>query len=56
MEPRHFNQAALHPAPPAEMREFAFNELIGLEGPLLTLFENAATVILTIGCCPPPPA
>ena len=36
-------------AAPGEAREFAFNELIGLEGPLLTLFENAATVILTIG-------
>jgi hypothetical protein len=36
-------------APPAEMREFAFNELIGLEGPLITLFENGLTVVLTIG-------
>lgn len=29
-------------------REFAFNELIGLEGPINVLVENAATVIFTI--------
>ena len=32
---------------PAEEREFAFNELIGLDGPLRMLLENAATVIFT---------
>ena len=38
------------PAQPPERlqeREFAFNELIGLEGPIQVLLENATTVIFT---------
>ena len=38
------------PAQPPERvqeREFAFNELIGLEGPIRVLLENATTVIFT---------
>ena len=38
---------AAQPAERGQDREFAFNELIGLEGPIRVLLENATTVIFT---------